>query len=199
MPETHVIEYEITEEQAAAAADAVLDSLAVRPGRAKLRSLVIQSALYAVMAVATVAFGFHANQPWWFFVAPLLMVGIVALLLGLTAVLSAIGPWQRRRLDAALRDAFARLESPRIRWTVTDDHVAVQSGRDVREFDWEDVKDVYLTGTFWIITLEDGPNMLLLADRIPDGTARFLLTRARDAGATIRVAARANLEDGTMG
>jgi hypothetical protein len=190
MPETHVIEYEITEEQAAAAADAVLGSLAIRLGQARLRGLVVQSVLYAIISAVLVAFGVHAGQPWWFFVAPILMVGVVALLLGLAAVLSAVGPWQRRRLDAALRGAFARLESPRIRWTVTEDQLAVQSGRDVREFGWEDVKDVYLTGTFWIMTLADGPNMLLLADRIPDATARFLLTRARDAGATIRVAGR---------
>jgi hypothetical protein len=193
MPEAHVIEYEITEEQAAAAAAAVLDSLAPRTARVRLRGLVAQSVLYAVGAAVMIAAGIQTGQPWWFFVAPALMFGLVALLLGLTWLLSAVGPWQRRRLDAALRDAFARLESPRIRWTITEDVLAVRSGRDVREFGWADVKDVFLTGTFWIIALEKGPNMLLLADRIPDATARFLLTRARDVGATIRVAGRPNV------
>jgi hypothetical protein len=71
---------------------------------------------------------------------------------------------------------------------VTEEQLTVESGRDVREFPWVDVKDLFLTGTFWIMQIRNAPTMLLLAERIPDATARFLLTRARDVGATIRVA-----------
>ncbi|HKB04282.1 MAG TPA: hypothetical protein VKD90_18805 [Gemmataceae bacterium] len=196
MFETHVIEYEITEEQASAAAEALLDSIGARTGLARQRYLLVQTALYSAFAIGFVALGFWLNQPWWFFVLPCLMLGLLFIVVAIFALVAAAGPWQRRQVDAALREAFRRLESPHIRWTITGDRMTVESGRDVREIEWEDVKDVFLTGSFWIITLEDGPNMLLLADRIPNSTARFLLTRARDVGATIRVAGR---PDGVSG
>jgi hypothetical protein len=143
-----------------------------------------------------VAFGLWLNLPWWFFVLPCLMLGLLFIVIAIFALVSAAGPWQRRQVNAALREAFRRLESPHIRWTISGDLMTVESGRDVREIEWEDVKDVFLTGSFWIITLDNGPNMLLLADRIPDATARFLLTRARDVGATIRVAGRSDAVPG---
>ena len=37
---------------------------------------------------------------------------------------------------APLREAFRRLESPRVRWTVTDEQLVVESGPDVRDFRW---------------------------------------------------------------
>jgi hypothetical protein len=190
MPETHVIEYQLTEDQASAAADAVLESTSVPGGATQLRSLVVKSAVYSGIAVAVMALGAWMNQPWWFFVPGALMLGVSVLLLGISGLLSAFGPWHRRQLDTALREAFRRLQSPRIRWTVTDERLTVESGPDVREFGWRDVTDVFLTGTFWILKIRNAPTMLLLADRIPDAAARFLLTRARDVGATIRVAGR---------
>jgi hypothetical protein len=202
MPETHVIEYEISEEQAAAAADAVLEAVSARPGAQMARSHLLRTALQTGLAIALLGAVAWVGPPPWLWFAPFLMCGlsvVLVLLLGLRSLVGGSGPWQRRRLDAALREAFRRLESPHVRWTVTDEELVVESGRDVREFRWDEVKDLFLTGTFWIMTMQDAPTMLLLADRIPDRTARFLLTRARDAGATIRVAGRPSPEEGTMG
>jgi hypothetical protein len=188
MPERHVIEYEITDEHASAAAEAVAESMTVPAAAGKLRSLVLQSILYSVLAAAAIAFGIWRNQPWWFFVPAVLMLGVAVLLLAIGGLLAATGPWHQKQLDVALREAFRRLESPHIRWTLTDELLTVESAGKTREFRWADVKDLFLTGTFWIMKIQNAPNMLLLADRIPDATARFLLLRARDAGATIRVA-----------
>lgn len=201
MPETYVIEYEITEDQAAAAADAVLEAVNARAGSKVARAHLFWSGLHTLLAIGLLGAMVWLGPPPWLWFAPFLMCGlsvVLVLVVGLGALLGAVGPWQRRQLDAALREAFRRLESPHVRWTVTDEDLVVESGRDVREFGWADVKDVFLTGTFWILALDRGPQMLLLADRISDATARFLLTRARDAGATIRVAGKTNLQpDGT--
>jgi uncharacterized membrane protein YfcA len=188
--ETHVIEYEITEEQAAAAVDAVVGSLAARPGQMRLREIILRSVGYGIVAAAGIALSAVWDLPWWMFILPVLMLALIAFVL-VTTRLTAPSR-QRRQLNAALREAFRRLESPHVRWTVTDEELVVESGRDAREFGWDEVKEVFLTGTFWLLTVENGPMMLLLADRIPDATARFLLTRARRAGATIRVAGLPN-------
>jgi hypothetical protein len=188
MAETHVIEYEITEDQAAAAATAVLEATSPAPGTVQPRSIALKALLYSALAMGAVGLGLWMNQPWWFFVPAVLMLGVSVLVAGILGLHSASAPRYRRHLDAALREAFRRLESPHIRWTVTGETLVVESGRDRREFSWTDVKDLFLTGTFWILKVENAPTMLLLADRIPDRTARFLLLRAREVGATIRVA-----------
>ena len=188
MPETHVVEYQLTEDQAAAAADAVLDSLAPGPGEMRLRGIVLRSVGYGVLAAVGIAVGVVWGLPWWLFIGPALILALVVFVLASTWWTATV--LKRPRLDAAIREAFRRLESPRIRWTVTDDRLTVESGQDVREFRWADMTDVFLTGTFWILKIRNAPTMLLLADRIPDAAARFLLTRARDVGATIRVAGK---------
>lgn len=197
MSETHLIEYEITEEQAAAAADAVLESIQARPGAQLARSHIIRTTLYTLLAIVLLAVLTWLGPPPGLWFAPFLLCGlsvVLLLILGLGTVLGASGPWQRRRLDAAMREAFRGLESPHVRWTVTDEQLVVESGGEVHAFGWDEVKDVFLTGTFWLLAIENSPTMLLLADRIPDATARFLLTQARAAGATIRVAGRPSPE-----
>jgi hypothetical protein len=141
------------------------------------------------------ALGIWMDQPWWFFVVLSLLFVVVGLIFGLSLMVVLATPRQRRWAREALREAFRRLESPYVRWTLTPNHLTVQSGRDTRAIRWEDVLEVGLTGSFWILTVRGSPHMLFPGDRLPNDAARFLLVRARNAGAAIRVAAGAHTGD----
>jgi len=195
MAERYVIEYEITEESAEAAADAVLSLHGGAEPLARMRPILLQFGLLGLLVMVLTALGVLMGQPWWFFVVVTLLLVIVGLVFGLSFLVVLVTPRQRQWARDALREAFRRLESPRVRWTLTPDRLTVQAGPDVRDIRWEDVKEVGLTGTFWVLTVKGSPHMLFPGDRLPDDAARFLLNQARNAGATIRVAGGSQPED----
>ena len=188
MAESYVIEYEITAESAEAAADAILSLHGGAEPLARMRPILVQFALLGLFVMALTMLGLWMGQPWWFFVVVTLLLVIVGLVFGLSFLVALVTPRQRQWARDALGEAFRRLESPHVRWTLTMDQLTVQAGRDVRDIRWEDVKEVGLTGTFWVLAVKGSPHMLFPGDRLPDDAARFLLKQARNAGAEIRVA-----------
>jgi len=188
MAESYVIEYEITEESAEAAADAVLSLHGGTEPLARMRPILIQFGLLGLFVMVLTLLGVWLGQPWWFFVVVTLLLVIVGLIFALSFLVVLVTPRQRQWARDALGEAFRRLESPHVRWTLTADQLTVQAGRDVRDIRWEDVKEVGLTGTFWVLAVKGSPHMLFPGDRLPEDAARFLLKQARNAGAEIRVA-----------
>jgi hypothetical protein len=185
--DTHVIEYEVTEDMADAAADAILRSLSKTPTSLKPRRLMAQMAAYAAAALILAAVGVWLQQPWWFIVLPCTLFGLAVVIVGLCAMVGGLSPVVRRQIHNALAAAFRRLQSPHVRWTIDSATLSVQSGRDVREIRWSDVNDLFLDSDFWVMRVSGHPTMLLRADAIGNQAARFLLTQARDHGASIRV------------
>jgi hypothetical protein len=196
MAETHVIEYELTEEMANAAADAVIASTGRGATAGRLRSLLIQLGIYGLIAIGVLIIGIQTDQPWWFFVAPVAMLALAVPVLGGLALAYLFGGGQQRHVSEALREGIRGLDSRHVRWTVTEDTLTVQSGKDVRVIRWADVTDLSLTGTFWLLTVTGSPTMLLSGERVPEATARFVLECAQRAGTRIRVAADAKGNEG---
>jgi hypothetical protein len=188
MAETHVIEYELTEEMAAAAADAVIASTGRGATVGRLRRLLIQLGIYGLIALGAVVIGIQTNQPWWFYVAPVAMLALSVLVLGGMALAYVFGGGQQKHLENVLRQGIRGLDSRHVRWTVTDHTLTVQSGKEVRVIRWSNVKELTLTGTFWLLTVTGSPTMLLSGERVPEDTARFILKCAQQAGTRIRVA-----------
>jgi len=188
MAETHVIVYELTDDMADAAADAVIDSTPGLVMTGRLRSLVIQLGIYGFASVGVLVIGIETDQPWWFFVAPAAMLALVAVVGGAMMVAYLFGWGQRKHLGDVLREAIRGLDSVRVRWTITAEQLTIQSGKDVREIRWADVTELSLTGTFWLLTVSGSPTMLLAGNRLPEATARFVLACAQRAGTRIRVA-----------
>jgi|GEM_PF-5633444 len=187
MAETHVIEYELTEEMADAAAAAVVASSSRGAAVARFRRLLIQLGIYGLIALGALVIGIQTDQPWWFFVAPVAMLALSAIVLGGMGVAYLLGR-QQRSLGDALREGIRSLDSRHVRWTVTEDTLTIQSGKDVRVIRWANVRELSLTGTFWLLTASGSPTMLLSGDRVPENTARFILQCAKRAGTRIRVA-----------
>ncbi|HJZ92882.1 MAG TPA: hypothetical protein VKE40_18555 [Gemmataceae bacterium] len=187
MTDTHVIEYEVSEDMADAAADAILKSLGTPPTALNPRRLMAQMAVYATAAVLLAGVGAWLQQPWWFFMLPCALLGLAGIVVGLSAMVAGLSPGVRRQIHNGLAAAFRRLQSPHVRWTVDSATITVQSGRGVREIRWSDVKDVFLDRDFWVMRVNGHPTMLLRADAIRNETARFLLTQARGHGASIRM------------
>jgi hypothetical protein len=187
MAEIHVIEYELTEEMADAAAAAVVASSGRGTAVGRLRRLLIQLGIYGLIAFGVLIIGIQTEQPWWFFIAPVAMLALSALVLGAMGLAHVLGGRQRS-LGDALREGIRSLDSRQVRWTVTEDTLTVQSGKDVRVIRWVNVKELSLTGTFWLLTATGSPPMLLSGDRVPETTARFILECAQRAGTRIRVA-----------
>jgi hypothetical protein len=185
--ESHVIEYEVSEDMADAAADAILRSLGPTPTSLKPRRLMAQMAVYAAAALILAAVGVWLKQPWWFIVLPCALFGLAVVIVGLCAMVGGLSPVVRGQIHNALAAAFRRLRSPHVCWTIDSATLSVQSGRNVREIRWTDVKDLFLDRDFWVMRVSGHPTMLLRADAIGNKTARFLLTQARDHGVSIRV------------
>ena len=190
MSESYVIEYEITEESAEAAADAILALHGGGEPLGRMRPILVQFGLLGLFVMLLAVLGVLMGQPWWFFVVVTLLLVIVGLIFGLSFLVVLVTPRQQQWARDALGEAFRRLESPHVRWTLTRELLTVQAGRDVREMRWQDVKEVGLTGTFWVLAVNGSPHMLFPGDRLPEDAARFLLEQARNAGADIRVANR---------
>jgi hypothetical protein len=195
MAESYVIEYEIREESAEAAAEAILALHGGAEPLGRMRPILIQFGLLGLFVMLLAVLGILMGQPWWFFVVVTLLLVIVGVVFGLSFLVVLVTPRQRQWARDALGEAFRRLESPHVRWTLTRDLLTVQAGRDVREIRWEDVKEVGLTGTFWVLAVNGSPHMLFPGDRLPKDAARFLLEQARNAGAEIRVAGGSRVGD----
>src|SRR5262245_53837846 len=188
MAETHVIEYELTEEMADAAANAVIASTGRGATVGRLRRLLIQLGIYGLIALGAVVIGIETDQPWWFYVAPVAMLALSVLVLGGMGLAYVFGGGQQKHLENALREGIRGLDSRHVRWTVTDGTLTVQSGKDIRVIRWANVQELTLTGTFWLLTATGSPTMLLSGERVPEDTARFILKCAQQAGTRIRVA-----------
>jgi hypothetical protein len=185
--DTHVIEYEVSEDMSEAAADAILRSLGTAPTALRRRRFLVYMASYATAFLFFAAVGVWLQKPWWFFILPCAGLGLCGIVAGLFAILTGLTPGVRRQIHNAVAAAIRRLQSPHVRWRIDSATLSIQTGRDVREIQWSDVKDLFLDRDFWVMRVSGHPTMLLRADAIGNETARFLLTQARDHGASIRL------------
>lgn len=187
MPEAYVFEYEVTDQIIADAADAVLASVgAGRPPR-RLRSLVLAEALVCLQLLIGLIAGVLLGLPDWILVTAGAVLLMLSLWTGLVAFTLLMYPWNRRRYERLIREAYQRLDSTWVRFRLGEDGFTVESRTTFREVGWTDVGTAFVGRTFWILATGAHGHLLLPVSALPPGAERYLLDRLTSAGGRVRL------------
>jgi hypothetical protein len=91
-----------------------------------------------------------------------------------------------RRLRAAFRESVARLEGKPVVWVFRDDGITLSSALGTRDIPWPTVRDLFNDFGFWMLAEASGQVTAIPADALTGPAERFLLDKARAAGAAVR-------------
>ena len=178
MPEAHRVEYYVTPEMTEPAVRAALASrgMAVPPASV-FRNIGRALGLLFLTGVTYVNWTIHGFD-LVFFIGP----GVV---LFFTAAYVA-ERWYLHQLRTAFRESVTQLEGVPVVWTFREDGITLQSALGAREIPWNTVRDLYNGHGFWLLAEASGKALAIPVESLRPPAERFLIDRARVAGATVR-------------
>src|SRR5258708_25630291 len=172
MPETYVFEYLVTDEIIVEAAEAALVATnAGRPPR-RLRSVVIAEAFVLVQLLIGLIAGIVFDLPDWIIVTAGAVFVLLGLWTGLVAFTLVMYPWNRRRYLRLIGESYQKLDSPLIRFSLSESGFTVESRPTHRPVPWSGVSQAFVGRTFSILTASKHGQLLLPVSGFPPGAAR---------------------------
>jgi hypothetical protein len=187
MPEAYVCEYEVTDAIIAEAAEAALVAQNAGQPPRRVRSLVIAESLICLQILIGLVVAILVGAPHWIIVTGAAALLLLSVWTGLVAFTLFMYPRNRRRYERLLREDYARLDSPWVRFRLGDEGFTVESRTTFREVTWADVRTAVVGRAFWILAARGHGRLLLPVSALPPGAERYLLDHLTQAGCRVRL------------
>jgi hypothetical protein len=187
MAAVFTFQYELTADLIPEAAEATL--AAQRAGRPpeRIRQVAIGEAIVCAQLLAVLIASIALDFPAWLIWLAATALAVFGLFTGLIVFVLVMYPHNRARYERMIAESFQKLDSPWIRWTLTDERFLIESRTTVREHPWTAVREAFVGRTFWILAINRRQRFLLPVSAIPPGAERFLLDRLTQAGSKVQL------------
>jgi hypothetical protein len=196
MPETYVIEYEVTDELVEPAVDSLMAWGGGNSPAPDNRGCLIPSIVLVLLTVLLVSFGIANDLGWLYFLVAGSPIAFLIFYFGLFRSLVVLERSQRNLWRGIVRNAFDLSEPTSVRWTISAEGLRVDERTGTREIDWADVKELFLGQDFWVIRVRPWPSTMLFYGRAATRAAAcYVIDHVRREGGSVRQDTTSNIHD----
>jgi hypothetical protein len=191
MPQTYSVQYELNDEIAARAADA-LTHMPAHQFDAKFWKGLVSLVVLTVIGGLMVLLGEFMDFEWWLKLPLYAFLGVFGGLLVLLLSLhffawciTCILPLARWNIRRSMLKPFRDLGDRTVRWVFTDEQFETHTVNKDREVPWSSLKRVRLLPGFWGLATKKGPTLLLPEEHLSADIQNLIRRKAQEVGAKV--------------
>jgi hypothetical protein len=187
MATAFTFEYEVSPEIIADAAATTL--IAQRAGQPspQMRKAAIAWGILFFQVLGVLIVAIVVELPDWVIALAAALTVVFALCFGLYLFVVVLHPLNQAIYERNISRAFRKLDTPRIRWDLSEAGFTVETRTTRREQPWTTVREAFVGRKFWILTLVASERLLIPVLAMPVGAERFLLDCIIQAGGALRM------------